>query len=103
MGAARENPSSRESEPTRGRSAESRSARRRHAIAIRDLAWRLVELPAGARKELLLDADLNGAVERGAAFRAHGARKRQVQTIARLLRDDERQDVVSRLTGQLRA
>lgn len=64
----------------------SRSARRRAALAVFALAERLVALTAVQLQRIPLDADLRAAVDFAQRIRSHIARKRQVQTLAKLLR-----------------
>lgn len=65
----------------------SKSARKREAQAIRELADRLVELPASVLAEACHDEAVLDAVAQAREMTSHGANRRQRQYIARLLRD----------------
>jgi ribosome-associated protein len=64
----------------------SRSAQKRSAQAIEDLARTLVELPDGAWRQLPLPADLRQELAHARGTREHGARRRQLKHLAGLLR-----------------
>ena len=65
----------------------SKSARKREAQAIRELADRLVAMPAAALASACDDAEVLEAVEQARHMTSFGASRRQRQYIARLLRD----------------
>ena len=73
--------------PESVQAATSKSQLKREARALFDLGRQLVGLDPAVLKGLPLDARLADAVEAARAMRAHGARKRQLQFIARLLRN----------------
>lgn len=68
--------------------APSRSELRRGALDVLALADLALSLPDGKRRGLALDPMLAEELERAHATRAHGARKRQLQYLAKLLRRD---------------
>ncbi len=67
--------------------APSKSARKREAQAKLDLGRQLGELPADQLDRLGLDDALRQALAEYQRIRSHGARKRQLQFIGRLLRE----------------
>lgn len=66
--------------------APSRSAQKRSAQAIEDLARTLVELPEGAWRHAPLAEDLARELAQARATREHGARRRQLKHLAGMLR-----------------
>lgn len=78
----------------------SRSQRRREALAVFDLAERLVNLTQTQLEQLSLDDDLLAAIMHTRRITQHIARKREIQFLAKLMRrrDDEELD---RLRGAL--
>lgn len=68
--------------------APSRSELRREALDVLALAERLLELPPGVRDRLELDDTVRREVDAALSIRAHGARKRQLQFLAKQLRRD---------------
>ncbi|MEM1230087.1 MAG: ribosome biogenesis factor YjgA [Pseudomonadota bacterium] len=67
--------------------APSRSARKRDAQAVRALGVRLTELTAAQQHTLSLPESLQRALDEFRRLRARGARKRQLQYIAGLMRE----------------
>jgi ribosome-associated protein len=83
--------SARHTDPASAEGAEaseepSKSQRKRDAHALQELGAQLVGLPPGTLEELPLPAALREAVYAAQGMRQHGARKRQVQYIGKLLR-----------------
>lgn len=70
-----------------GEERPSKSARKREAQAIRELADRLVTMPEAALADACDDQDVLEAVAQARRMPSHGANRRQRQYIARLLRD----------------
>ena len=64
----------------------SKSAQKREAQAIHDLGSKLVDYPKSILKKLTLDDDIRKVVTEAQAIKAHGARRRQLQLLAKLLR-----------------
>jgi ribosome-associated protein len=69
--------------------APSKSQRKRDAHALQALGARLVALPPACLEKLDLPEALREAVYAAQGMRQHGARKRQVQYIGKLLRQLE--------------
>src|SRR3546814_358644 len=68
----------------------SRSQQRREALDVLRLAEALARMTDAERGPLALDAELLAEVDRARAFTAHGARKRQIQYLAKQLRKDDK-------------
>ena len=66
--------------------AASKSQRRREALDIRALAAQLIGLGDSRLARVPLDEQLRAEIDRARAIRSHGARKRQLQYVAKLLR-----------------
>lgn len=71
---------------------QSRTARKRAAHAVEDLAMQLVELPDSQWRKLPIDAELREEIALARNTQGHGSRKRQTRHLAALLR--EREEVV---------
>ncbi|MEZ4600697.1 MAG: ribosome biogenesis factor YjgA [Syntrophotaleaceae bacterium] len=71
------------------KAAPSRSARKRAARSVEDLAVRLTELAAADFRRLPVEGDVRRELEAARSIKAHGARKRQIKHLAGLLRRDE--------------
>lgn len=78
----------------------SRSARKREAKAIEDLARELVELPETEVEGIPLAENIAGEIRQARTTRAHGARKRQIKHLAGMLR--RHPEEVARLQGFLK-
>jgi ribosome-associated protein len=72
----------------------SKSQRRREALAWLDLARKLMTLPERQCARLPLDEDLRSAVAFARSISGRGARKRQLKTIAGMLRRLDAREVV---------
>ncbi len=66
---------------------ESKSQRKRNAHLITQLASQLVEMKPKARAALPLESGVREAIEHCAEIKAHGARKRQLHFVSKLLRE----------------
>jgi len=64
----------------------SKSQRKREAHELLDLAKDLITMPESRLKGLPLDSELREEVEFARSIRAHGARKRQLMTVGKMLR-----------------
>ena len=64
----------------------SKSQRKREANELLDLAKKLVAMPESRLNKLPMDQDLRDEVEFARSIRAHGARKRQLMTVGKMLR-----------------
>ena len=78
----------------------SKSQRKREAHELLDVARKLVAMPDSRLKTMPLDEDLRSEIEFARNIRAHGARKRQLMTVGKLLRNrdtDELLDAINNL------
>lgn len=66
----------------------SKSAKKRAAKTVEDLAVRLVELGGADYRRLPLEGDIARELKEARSITAHGARKRQIKHLAGLLRKD---------------
>lgn len=64
----------------------SKSQRKRDAHELLDLAKKLISMPEARLKRMPLDDDLRREIEFARNIRAHGARKRQLMTVGKILR-----------------
>lgn len=82
----------------------SRSQQRRDALAVLELATRLAALPAGRLQALDLPVAVADELERVRKITAHGARKRQLAYLAKMLRKggEETLDAVHAACGDNR-
>jgi len=64
----------------------SKSQRKREAHELFELAKMMVSMPESRLKKLPMDQDLRDEVEFARSIRAHGARKRQLMTVGKMLR-----------------
>jgi ribosome-associated protein len=78
-----------------------RSAKKREAKAIEELAQRLVELPEAEIAKLDLTGDLQKELQLARNTRGHSSRKRQIKHLAGFLRrdDDQREKLEAALEG----
>ena len=65
----------------------SKSQRKRDALRSVDLAKALLEMPSSKRAKFNLATDISDALKLGAEIRSHGAKKRQLHYIGKLLRN----------------
>ena len=72
----------------------SKSQRKREANALLQLARQLADMPASLLSSLPLDAELRAEIEFARNIRARGARKRQVMTVAKMLRQRDNQELL---------
>ena len=75
----------------------SKSQLKREALAKRDLGARLLALPANVLPTMPLSDRVREAVDEARAMRSHGARKRQLGFIARLLRGEDTEAIETAL------
>ena len=76
----------------------SKSQRKRDAHELLDLAKKLISMPESRLKRMPMDDDLRAEVEFARNIRPHGARKRQLMTVGKMLRkrdSDELADAVN--------
>jgi ribosome-associated protein len=75
----------------------SKSQRRRDALELKNLATRLIRLPASQLAQVPMDGQLRAEIERARGIRSHVAAKRQMQYVAKLLRRDDPQPLYDAL------
>ena len=76
---------------------ESKSQAKREARAVRTLASELMNLSSAQLRRLPLEDDVLTAIDEARKFRSHGARRRQLQYIAKLMRRSEVASIVEAL------
>jgi ribosome-associated protein len=72
----------------------SKSQRKREAHDLLDLAKNLVSMSETRLKKLPMDQDLREEVEFARSIRAHGARKRQLMTVGKMLRKRDNEQLL---------
>ena len=72
----------------------SKSQRKREANELLDLAKNLITMPVSRLKSLPLDAELREEVEFARSIRPHGARKRQLMTVGKMLRKRDNEQLL---------
>ena len=73
----------------------SKSQRKREAHELLDLAKKLISMPDSRLKGLPLDDDLREEVDFARSIRAPGAKKRQLMTIGKMLRQRDNDDLMN--------
>ena len=64
----------------------SKSQRKREAHELLDLAKKLISMPPSRLADMPLDGDLRNEVDFARSIHSHGARKRQLMTVGKMLR-----------------
>src|SRR5210317_850733 len=72
----------------------SKSQRKREANELLELAKNLIAMPESRLKRMPLDEDLREEVEFARSIRAHGARKRQLMTVGKMLRKRDNEELL---------
>jgi len=72
----------------------SKSQRKRDANEVLDLAKKLISMPDARLKRMPMDDDLRDEVDFARKIRAHGARKRQLMTVGKMLRKRDTDELV---------
>ena len=72
----------------------SKSQRKREAHELLDLGKKLITMPEARLKSLPLDDDLRQEVEFARSIRSHGARKRQMMTVGKMLRNRDNETLM---------
>ena len=72
----------------------SKSQRKREANELLDLAKHLIAMQESSFKQLPLDQDLRDAVEFARNIKSHGARKRQLMTVGKMLRRRDNEELL---------
>ncbi len=77
----------------------SKSQRKRDAHELLDLAKKLIAMPESRLKRMPMDDDLREEVEFARRIRAHGARKRQLMTVGKMLRKRDTDELADTVNG----
>ncbi|MGA9572795.1 MAG: ribosome biogenesis factor YjgA [Lysobacterales bacterium] len=77
----------------------SKSQRKREAQALLDLAKELVSMPEARLKSMPMDEELRGEIEFARGIKAHGARKRQLMTVGKMLRQRDNQTLLDAVSN----
>jgi len=72
----------------------SKSQRKREAHELLDLAKKLLAMPDARLNKLPMDQDLRDEVEFARSIRSHGARKRQLMTVGKILRKRDNEELL---------
>lgn len=72
----------------------SKSQRKREAHELLELAKKLISMPDATLAQMPLDDDLRSEVDFARSIRAHGARKRQLMTVGKMLRKRDNEALV---------
>ncbi len=72
----------------------SKSQRKREAHELLDLAKKMIAMPESRLNKLPMDQDLRDEVEFARNIRAHGARKRQLMTVGKMLRKRDNEELL---------
>jgi len=76
----------------------SKSQRKRDAHELLDLAKKLISMPEARLKRMPMDNDLRDEVEFARNIRPHGARKRQLMTVGKMLRKRDTDELTDAVT-----
>jgi len=71
----------------------SKSQRKREANELLGLAKKLIAMPEARLKRMPMDDDLREEIEFARSIRAHGARKRQLMTVGKMLRKRDTEEL----------
>ena len=77
----------------------SKSQRKRDAHELLDLAKKLISMPESRLKRMPMDDDLREEIEFARSIRAHGARKRQLMTVGKMLRKRDTEELIDAVNG----
>ena len=77
----------------------SKSQRKRDANELLDLAKKLIAMPESRLKRMPMDDDLREEIEFARSIRAHGARKRQLMTVGKMLRKRDTEELIDAVNG----
>ena len=72
----------------------SKSQRKREAKALVDLAKNMISMPENRFKKLPLDEELRAEIEFARSIKSHGARKRQLMTVGKMLRRRDNEELL---------
>ena len=73
----------------------SKSQRKREAHELLDLAKKLISMTESRLKKMPMDEDLREEIEFARNIRAHGARKRQLMTVGKMLRKRDNEELLN--------
>ena len=73
----------------------SKSQRKRDAHDLLDLAKKLIAMPESRLKRMPMDDDLRREFDFARSIRAHGARKRQLMTVGKMLRQRDTEELIN--------
>ena len=77
----------------------SKSQRKSDAHELLDLAKKLIAMPESRLKRMPMDDDLREEIEFARSIRAHGARKRQLMTVGKMLRKRDTEELIDAVNG----
>lgn len=77
----------------------SKSQRKRDANELLDLAKKLISMPESRLKRMPMDDHLREEVEFARNIRSHGARKRQLMTVGKMLRKRDTDELADSING----
>jgi ribosome-associated protein len=77
----------------------SKSQRKREANELLGLAKELISMPESRLKKMPMDEDLREEIEFARNIRAHGARKRQLMTVGKMLRKRDNEELLNAVNG----
>ncbi len=77
----------------------SKSQRKREAHELLDLAKKLVSMPESRLKTMPMDEDLREEIEFARNIHAHGARKRQLMTVGKMLRKRDNEELLNAINN----
>jgi ribosome-associated protein len=86
-------------EPAGSEQLISKSQLKRDAHAMKDLASELLELSKSQLSKVPLDEDILLAIQQARAFRSHGARRRQLLYLAKLIRRTDPSPIIEAVDG----
>ena len=77
----------------------SKSQRKRDAHELLDLAKKLIAMPESRLNRMPMDDNLREEIEFARSIRAHGARKRQLMTVGKMLRKRDTEELIDAVNG----
>ncbi len=77
----------------------SKSQRKREAQELLELAKVLISMPESRLKSMPIEQELRDAIEFARSIKAHGARKRQLMTVGKMLRQRDNQDLLDAVSN----
>ena len=77
----------------------SKSQRKRDAHELLDLAKKLIAMPESRLNRMPMDDNLREEIKFARSIRAHGARKRQLMTVGKMLRKRDTEELIDAVNG----